>query len=200
MSGDGGSERRGRYCSRWGGALRWQRGRWPALLAVAALLGACASAPRNDLPYPRITPDALAAAPDAPLQGQPMEWGGRILEVDNRPDRTLLTVLAFPLEADGWPDRHGPPQGRFIAERRGFLDPAVFAPGRLVTVRGPLRGYRDGHIGSRPYRYPVLGARHLSLWNEEAPQRGRGHRPDVSVGVGANNHGAGVGVGFGLRF
>jgi len=44
------------------------------------------------------------------------------------------------------------------------LDPAIFAPKRLVTIAGSLDGNNTRTIGEHPYTYPVVHVEHIYLW------------------------------------
>lgn len=166
-------------------------------IALLILLAGCASTPDlfpEGLRQP--SPQQLAGAPRSVPQGQRMTWGGVIVEVSNLPDRTVLEVLAYPLNRSGRPDTDATPMGRFLADREGFLEPRDYAPGREVTVSGPLLGYRDGKVGDAAYRFPALAVQQLQLWQRRGA--GSGGSPRVGVGLGVSNHGGGVGFGVGF--
>jgi outer membrane lipoprotein len=48
-----------------------------------------------------------------------------------------------------------------------FLDCAIYAPGRLITVAGIFKELRGGKIGERPYKFPVIEGKTFHLWKEE---------------------------------
>ena len=54
--------------------------------------------------------------------------------------------------------------GRFIACRTGFYDPAVFEPNREVTFTGRIDGYDTRKIGGYDYRFPRIAADVVYLW------------------------------------
>lgn len=171
---------------------------WLIFLLAAALLGACATQDETaavDAP----TPAAVASSDRAVGQ---VHWGGQIVKVRNLRDRTLIEVLALPLNASGKPLTDEGPQGRFIVDKKGFLEPHKYAPDRLVEVRGHLNGFTDGKVGQSPYRYPVVISERVKLWPEEAVGRYGGSRvsPRVNIGVGSGGSNVGVGVGVGFGF
>ena len=84
------------------------------------------------------------------------------------------------LDGDNRPDTEARPTGRFLAEREGYLETVNYAPGRLVTVVGPVTETRRGRIGETEYEYPVVAARRIQLWQ---PAR-RYSEPQVRFGVG----------------
>ncbi len=136
------------------------------LIATAALLGACASAPQPlQGSFTQVTPrDAVATA----QVGAPVRWGGRIIETIPGPDSTCFQLVSRPLAATGRPQSSAPDanDGRFIACRAGFYDPAVFAEGREVTFVGRVDGYENARIGEYDYRLPRVAADVVYLWPE----------------------------------
>ena len=54
--------------------------------------------------------------------------------------------------------------GRFLACRAGFYDPAVFEPGRDVTFIGRIIGYQNTKIGDYDYPLPKIAADVVYLW------------------------------------
>lgn len=138
-------------------------------LLLVALLSACASnipraireAPAND-----IRPAQALAEPGG-LRGAAVRWGGAVASVQNRPDETWIEVVERPLYSDGEPRRTDVSGGRFLARVAGFVDPAVYAKKRLVTVAGTLEEPVTRTIGEYPYRYPVVRATALYLWPKE---------------------------------
>lgn len=139
---------------------------WRITIFASFLLAGCAS----DLPQAiREAPAeaiALATALKNPegLRGSAVRWGGAIASVENRRDETWIEIVERPLYRDGEPrvtDRSG---GRFLAEMKGFLDPAVYIRGRLVTVAGTLDGTVSRKIGEHLYTYVVVRGSAMHLW------------------------------------
>ena len=54
--------------------------------------------------------------------------------------------------------------GRFFARVAGFLDPAVYAADREVTVYGIVEEVVKRNIGEKPYSYPTVRSERLYLW------------------------------------
>jgi outer membrane lipoprotein len=148
-------------------------------LLLCALLAACGSSPRKG-PLDHPTPGE-ASARGAQYQGQVVEWGGVITGGGNRADGSWLEVLAYPLSAEGRPLLDMEPLGRFRAFRATYIETADFAPGRVATVRGPLRGSEAGQVGSAPYDFPLIEAQGLRLWREGTRFSSA---PDVQFGIG----------------
>ena len=160
------------------------------------LLSACASVPNfNTYGVDRaLTPRGVVAAPQ-PAAGKLVLWGGVIMSTLNLKDRTQIEVLAYPLDAKERPKQKSDPLGRFILEQAGYLEPASYAEGRLITVAGTVTGALPGTVGESDYTFPLVTARQLTLW----PRYRRGDGTGVHFGVGAGSGGSswgGVGVGF----
>lgn len=150
------------------------------------LLSACASGPTfNTGGVERsLTPRGVAAEPQ-PARGKYVLWGGVILTTTNLRERTQIEVLAYPLDGNARPQRDHDPLGRFMLDKAGFLEPASYAEGRLVTVVGRITAIQGRRVGESDYAYPVIAVRQLHLWPRD---RGR----DAS----RVHFGIGVGVGF----
>lgn len=168
-------------------------------LLLALALAGCAAGPQTRSAADS-SPAAVAADP-ARFQGQRTEWGGQIVAVHNLRNRTELEVLAYPLSSGGRPASAGTPLGRFIAVRSGFLEPADFAPGRLVTVSGVIGLPREGSVGEARYLYATLSAENLRVWDSSYPYQPSGVYPFGTIGVGVGSggfYGGGVGIGLGF--
>ena len=140
--------------------------RFTVLATSAALLGACATAPQPlQGAFPGVTPQQAVAAPQS---GANVRWGGRIVETLPKQDKTCFQMVGMPLNASGRPDSGSADasQGRFLACRAGFYDPAVFTPGRDVTFVGRIEGTDSVRIGEYDYKLPSLAADIVYLWPE----------------------------------
>jgi outer membrane lipoprotein len=125
-------------------------------------------------------------------KGRVFHWGGAVVEVRNYADRSVMVVLAYPLDPSGRPDMTQAPVGRFLADRDGFVEPLAYPEGTLVSISGPLIGYHDGLVGERSYQFPALQLQQLRQWPAAAPAR---RAPIWSIGVSGGSYGGGVGVG-----
>jgi outer membrane lipoprotein len=161
--------------------------------ALAMLPLACTTGTQRAEPGP--TPQQVVASGEARAE---VHWGGQIVKVKNLRDRTLVEVLALPLDSVGRPQSDERPQGRFIIDRPGFLEPHEYAVDRLLEVRGRLNGFTSGTVGDAAYRYPVVIGEQLMLWPQDASSGARSTAPRINFGVGVSNHGGGVGVGIGF--
>ena len=103
--------------------------------------------------------------------GRTVRWGGEIVRVENRKTETVVEILARPLQRSGRPERTDRSSGRFLARGQGFLDPAIYKEKREITVSGTVEGSETRAIGDYPYRYPLVKAETLHLWEPEPERR-----------------------------
>lgn len=110
----------------------------------------------------------LRANPEA-YKGRTVILGGQLIQVHNVPEGTLLEVLHKPLDAYERPLLTDRTEGRFMVLCDGYLDPAVYAQGREITVAGRVLGWRTGPVGELEYAYPLLSCLELHLWPRLVP-------------------------------
>lgn len=127
----------------------------------------------------------LSKDPEA-YQGKTVLFGGDVIGTQNLSDKTVVVVLQRPLGSRGEPSAGDVSEGRFIITTPGFLDPAIYGPGRKITVAGTVVGKEMRPLGEIEYTYPIIEKRELYLWPEEETAS---DEPDVHFGVG-------IGVGF----
>lgn len=137
-----------------------------AYCLAALVIGGCASIPEN-IRTPVAGPSvAQVRADPGPHMGQQVRWGGTISGVQNLEKMTVITVVARPISRKGEPLAGRASTGRFLAEATGFLDPAVYEPGRRITVVGHITGIKPQKIDQYVYKYPVVRADAVHLWAE----------------------------------
>jgi outer membrane lipoprotein len=107
-------------------------------------------------------------------------WGGMILEVEHHPRYTELEMLAFPLDHRQRPQPRVADEGRFILIVAGFVDPAVYAPGRFITFPGRITGARRGELRGAAHVWPMLDSLQLYLWPKDFSEE----QARFSIGVG----------------
>jgi outer membrane lipoprotein len=133
-------------------------------VAAAAALSGCATVPTplagND--FAPTTPQQ-AVAQNLPA-GQRVRWGGEIIKVEPRSDRTCFEVLSRELYADARPNRSDKSDGRFLACKTGFYDPALYEQGRDVTVVGTIGESEHHKVGQYDYTYAKVDATEVYLW------------------------------------
>ncbi len=135
------------------------------LLLTLTLAGCASDVPRpiREAPAEHILHAQALKNPER-YRSTTVRWGGAIASVENRRDETWVEIVEQPLGHDGHPRNSDQSAGRFLARVNGFLDPAIFAPQRLVTVAGVLDGNNSRTIGQHPYTYPVVHVEHIYLW------------------------------------
>lgn len=146
--------------------------RWLGLLLFGWLVG-CATVPPvydpiQDANFQGPTLAAARAQPDAFLQAR-VRWGGVIARVENRRDETWVEIVEQLLGNQGRPTGADASAGRFLARFSGFLDPAIYAAGRSITVVGPLTGTAPGQVGDYRTTYLVVTVERHRLWPERRP-------------------------------
>ncbi len=132
-------------------------------VAAGALLAGCATVPAplagND--FVATTPQQVVASN---ANGERVRWGGEIIKVEPRADRTCFEILARELYSDARPNRRDKSDGRFIACKQGFFDPAVYAQGRDVTVVGSVNGTERHKVGEYDYTFAKVDATEVYMW------------------------------------
>ncbi len=102
-------------------------------------------------------------------QGSLVIWGGEIIASQSTRTGTLLYVVERPLEGEEQPADSPYTQGRFIAETPRLLDPAVFKPGKRITIAGTVAGVRSERLGERDYAYPLVEIEQIAVWEPPQP-------------------------------
>jgi outer membrane lipoprotein len=157
------------------------------LVCSALALAGCATAISreglkrvdDDLDFSRLLRDPQAH------MGKTVLFGGTIIETENYPHRTVLAVIQYPLGSGNRPDAGKSSGGRFLASTQEFLDPAIYRPGRQVTVLGYVSGQEARPLQERMYTYPIIELSEIYLWPERAASPpGTGFHFGVGIGIG----------------
>jgi outer membrane lipoprotein len=129
----------------------------------AAVLAGCATvpAPLAGENFAPVTPQQVAAQGGA---SQRVRWGGEIIKVEPRADATCFEILSRELYSDARPNRRDHSDGRFIACKSGFYDPAVYAKGRDITVVGAVNGNEKHKVGEYDYTFAKVDADEIYMW------------------------------------
>ena len=149
------------------------------------LLGGCSSQPTFDAQQVtlKLSPQQLLENPSTHI-GKTILWGGTILQMHNLTEYTQIEILAYPLGSYQRPLTDQSPQGRFLIQHKGYLEPAVYEQGRQLTVMGKLHKTESGQVGEHRYNYPVIQSEKLHLWpvkNESSS------RIQFGIGIGIHN-------------
>lgn len=136
-------------------------------LGMLLALSACSTVPESVRKAPPGGPavDEVRAQPDNWL-GTPVRWGGSIARISNLSGQSEVEIVARELSRDGEPQVGDQSPGRFIAIIPAFIDPAIYAPGRRLTVRGILQAPLVRPLGDMQYTYPQLAVQAYYLWPE----------------------------------
>lgn len=137
-----------------------------AILLVPAVATALLAAGCATVPEP-LQGEFVSTQPgEGAKGGARVRWGGEIISVEPKADLTCFQVLSRALSDAGRPRPGDESAGRFLACRRGFYDPAVFEPGREITVTGEVAGTETRRIGEYDYPLPRVDADVVYLWRE----------------------------------
>ena len=98
---------------------------------------------------------AIAADPAA-AKGKMVLLGGTIVQAVPKPGLSEIEVVQKELDRWDAPRLTDRSEGRFIVTSERFLDPAVFSPGRGITVAGEVMDPETRRLGEIDYRYPVI--------------------------------------------
>ncbi len=103
--------------------------------------------------------------------GRIVTVGGIVLAAKRTKEWTEIEILQLPTKGGevSTKDRLRS-EGRFIAVREEFLDPASVPAGTPITIIGAVRGSARRLLDESEYTYPVLEIRHLIDWNTVASQ------------------------------
>lgn len=137
------------------------------LLVILPALGGCGHvisrearrAVDKEVAFARVKAD-----PEAFI-GRTLLLGGVI--VDTAVERTGTTLEVFRWRLDSWgePAAVDEDGGRFLVHTDRFLDPALYAPGRLVTLTATVAGQQTRPLGPTTYTYPVFTLGEIYLWD-----------------------------------
>jgi outer membrane lipoprotein len=101
--------------------------------------------------------------------GKKVLWGGVIIETTNTQAGTLIKVRQTDLDFETKPKDLDVSHGRFLVHYNGFLDPAIYAADREITLYGEIVGKQDFPLGETRYSYPVVLSKELHLWEKITP-------------------------------
>jgi len=159
------------------------------LLVIVTLLGAAActtavSKQSLGLVDPGISFEALHQDPDRHV-GRYLLLGGAITDVRvSASGGSELEVMQLPTNNRGRITATDRSAGRFVAQDDTYRDPAIYRPGRLITLVGKVTGSKTDRLGEVDYLYPVLTVHELRLW-----------APDEHPGASPVHFGIGIGIG-----
>jgi outer membrane lipoprotein len=143
------------------------------LIAWLALTGmGCThviSQPLRQQAQPPVSFAELKTNPEA-LKGRMVIVGGEILQTTNLRDSTRIEVLQRPLSDSESPKLTETTGGRFMALCKEYLDPAVYAQQRRITVAGKVLGTYEGKVGEADYTYPLVSCEETHIFPSATAQ------------------------------
>jgi outer membrane lipoprotein len=111
------------------------------IILMAFFIGSCSvmSSQVRSESEPTVPYNILIEKADSYV-GRTVILGGYILETNNLPDETVITVLQTPLNFRGYPKSMDRSEGKFVTTHKGKLDPDLYSRGRQITVAGRVLG------------------------------------------------------------
>ena len=130
------------------------------VVLTIALVG-CAAQPPSKGRVKDITP---LQAIEKDNVGSEVRWGGPILSIAPKQDETCFRMLSYFLGANGEPHLQDQPQGHFLACVKGYYDPAVYAPRRLMTVVGTVAPAQTVKVNDVEHQVAKVEVQAVKLW------------------------------------
>ncbi len=138
-----------------------------ALLAALTLTGCARVLPETALARVDSTIDFAALQSDPmPYRGKFVLLGGVILGLDTGKNDATVEILNWHLDRRGEPVAQDENGGRFLVRTDRWLDPAVYMPGRLITLVGRVEGVEVRELYGTDYRYPVVRLQENHVWDQ----------------------------------
>jgi outer membrane lipoprotein len=110
--------------------------------------------------------------------GRTVMIGGNVIKAKRTEAGTELEILQLPTEREGTlTEERLRSEGRFLALREQFLDPASLPQGTPITIIGTVKGETTRQLDESDYTYPILEVKHIIDWNTIASQRRRDRSP-----------------------
>jgi outer membrane lipoprotein len=107
--------------------------------------------------------------------GRTVMIGGKVIRAKLMETGTEVEVLQLPTATEGGPTEDRlQSEGRFLAVRQAFLDPASLPEGTPITVIGAVQGAATRRLDESEYTYPILEIKHIIDWKSVAAQRPSG--------------------------
>lgn len=104
--------------------------------------------------------------------GRTVMLGGTVIKGKRTKEGTELEVLQRPTGEEGrLTEDRLQSEGRFLAVRESFLDPASLPEGTPITVIGTVKGAATRQLDESDYVYPILDVNHIIDWKSLAARR-----------------------------
>ena len=185
--------------------VRWRFSGMFVLLTT--LMQACASSPN-------VIPPNIESQVDEHLRftqlirtpndytGKVILIGGEVLHAKGLATGTQLEILQLPLDEWQRPQSlRTASEGRFLALKNEFLDPATIPQNTQVTLVGEIVGSQIASLDETEYQYPTLVIKHLHIWKQDSYASQQPSQPRWSIfGGGGTGIRTGGGVSIGIGF
>jgi outer membrane lipoprotein len=126
---------------------------------------------------PSLTFAQVKSAPDS-YNRQAVTFGGKVLGARRLKEGTRIEILQLPLADSLQPTADlSTSQGRFVALRKEFLDPATIPAGTFITVTGTMAGSVTLPLDETEYTYPLIHVTSLRVWSNQDEEPPRIRRP-----------------------
>ena len=110
--------------------------------------------------------------------GRTVMIGGNVIKAKRTEAGTEVEILQLPTEKEGTlTEERLRSEGRFLAVREAFLDPASLPQGTPITIIGIVKGETTRPLDESDYTYPILEVKHIIDWKSIASQRRRDRSP-----------------------
>ena len=137
------------------------------LVSSIFVLGGCNSIPQsiegNNSPILQKSFVSVHSALNL-YEGQYVRFGGTVVNVINKDNKTLLEIAVLPLDTNAKHEINKQYEGRIIAKSNTFLDPVNFR-NHLVTVLGTLTRSENGTIGKTAYKIVTINIEGYQIWH-----------------------------------
>ncbi|EAP5222084.1 Slp family lipoprotein [Salmonella enterica] len=137
------------------------------MLTMLLSLAACNSIPQNikGNNQPDIQKNFISIHNQPGLyKGQQARFGGKVINVINTKDDTILEIAVLPLNSYAKPQIGTSYQGRILAQQKGFLDPINYR-NHFVTILGTIQGDEQGFIDKVPYDFVKVKLQGIQIWH-----------------------------------
>lgn len=143
------------------------------IATLAILLSACSSGggSYHQGPYGSAQQQSVSAANVE--QGQTVNWGGKIIQVNNYQTHSLLQLVQLPLDRYSRPIESADSLGRFYVRSDDFLDPEIFKVDSYLTVSGQVAESTMLMVDEKQLELPVIHLKESQRW----PQNHASGRP-----------------------
>ena len=144
--------------------------KWGFILSAYLCIAGCAGVITKETQYevdPTLSFQMVFKNPEA-HKGEVVIWGGTIISTRNLKEGTLVEVLQKPLRFGKAPAEGDASEGRFLALYDGYLDTAIYAKDREITLAGTVLGRRTQPLDEIEYAYPLIRVKELHLWDERS--------------------------------